>query len=164
MDMKQFRDYIVVPTLDKIGLLSPSAVKLLLITAAHESEGLTYIEQLGKANARGFFQMETDTLDDLIKNLGFNRPDLIDKLYGFKPPQNSMHDALYTCLAFQVVACRLQYWRFPEPLADYNDDEGMWRYYKKYWNTHLGDAARHEVFEDMMQYLPGDMDDWASSL
>jgi len=150
MNVKQYRDNILIPTLKDIGMFSPSAVELLLRTALHESGMLEYIEQVGGGPALGFFQMEPPTLDDLITNLQPKHIDKTELLYSYKPPKLGWDAALCRCLVFQVVACRLQYWRFPEPLPRPGDAEGMWRYYRKYWNSSKGKARKkpfHEAWE-----------------
>lgn len=171
MKSRQFRDYVVIPTLEQAdaylsqrhgeknykSLLSQSSVELLMRTAAHESN-FKYIEQVGPANARGLFQMETPTLTDLVSVLQPRRPELYQLMQMFCPPILKLEDALYGNLPFQVITCRLQYWRHPAPLPAVGDADGMWRYYKDYWNTHLGDAERHEFDRDWDRYKPSDMD------
>ena len=55
MDVRQFAHAIVRPTLYALDLHSPAAERLMLGTAAHESDGLRYIRQLGGGPALSFF-------------------------------------------------------------------------------------------------------------
>lgn len=148
MNPLQYRDNVLDPVLKTIGLYSASASKLMMLTAAHESH-FEYIRQI-KGPARGLFQMEFPTYTDLVEQLSARHPDKIAWLDRFKPPQINPLEALAICLPFQVVACRLQYWRFPEPLPD--DWEGMWDYYKAFWNTPEGKATREEFFNNAKRY------------
>lgn len=170
MRAHKFRDYVLIPTLKQADvylaqrhaakkykpLLTDAAVELLLRTAAHESH-LRYIEQVGPANARGLFQMEVPTLNDLLAAFQPHRPELFQLMHLFLPPVMKPADALYGVLPFQVITCRLQYWRRPESLPAAGDADGMWYYYKRFWNSHLGDAERHEFDRDWRRFGPKDM-------
>ena len=148
MNPQQFRIHIVEPTLKEIGLYSKSAEHLLMCTAAVES-GFEYIQQIGGV-ARGFFQMEPNTIRDLEANLSESKAKL---LYKWKPATLSCEGALRGCMEFMVVAARLQYWRFPEPLPQIGDEDGFWRYYKKYWNTQDGATTEDKFFAACQKYL-----------
>ena len=67
LDTKQLRTRIVRPTLQVIGLWSPSAENLVMGTAMQESR-CTYLKQLGKGPAIGIFQMEPMTFQDIYDN------------------------------------------------------------------------------------------------
>ena len=47
-------------------------------------------------------------------------------------------DQLRGNLFYAAAMCRIFYLRFQKPLPQPNDWEGMARYWKKYYNTHLG--------------------------
>jgi hypothetical protein len=59
------RDTYVVPALNKLGLYSLEAEKLLMGTAAIESNFQNFV-QFGGGPARGMFQMEPATFDDIL--------------------------------------------------------------------------------------------------
>ena len=153
MIASQFLEYVVEPTLKRTGLYSPEAVKLLMMTAAHESQ-FKFVEQVGGGEARGFFQMEEPTLDDLVDKLSVRHADKVQKLYDAKTASLSLWDSMYANFDLQVIAARLHYWRFPQPLPEIDDIEGMWRYYKQYYNTPLGKATKTRFLEDWARYKP----------
>ncbi len=137
MDVKQFREYILVPTLHEIGLYSKSAEQLVLGTAVYESAGLKYIHQIN-GPALGVCQMEPATHNCIWENYLKHKLDLQYKLadigggIGFLP-----EDLMYN-LRYAVAMCRIHYLRKKEPLPEAGDYIGQARYYKKYYNTVKG--------------------------
>lgn len=75
MDYNQFRELVVEPTLFYANEVIPyteEAVDLLMMTAAHESNGCSYIKQIN-GPALGVYQMEPSTEADIWDNyLEFN--------------------------------------------------------------------------------------------
>lgn len=136
--VEQFRKRVIRPVLARLNLWSPAAELLLLGTALHESNNLKYIAQVGGGPALGLYQMEPFTLDDLYRNAlsgpGVPARVLNDFMVnGFTRAENLSANPLYA-----TAACRLQYWRFPEPLPAPDDALGLARYWKRYWNTEQG--------------------------
>ncbi|WP_157098735.1 hypothetical protein [Novosphingobium rosa] len=60
-----FRTNVVDVALKTIGMYSAAASDLLLGTAVHESGGFRWNRQLGNGPARGYFQMEVATHNDI---------------------------------------------------------------------------------------------------
>ena len=60
----EFRESVIKPTLEKMGLWSESAESLILGTAIQESR-LKYRKQIGGGPALGLFQMEPFTHDSI---------------------------------------------------------------------------------------------------
>ncbi len=73
-----FQYSIIQPTLQQIGLWSVAAEELLLGTALIESN-LIHRRQIG-GPARGFFQMERATHDDIWENFLKHRPQLARRI------------------------------------------------------------------------------------
>ena len=67
LDIPQFRANIIRPVLLVIGGESRAAENLILGTALQESN-LRYLRQLGDGPARGVYQMEPATHDDIWDN------------------------------------------------------------------------------------------------
>lgn len=139
MDVGQFDEYILTPTLKSIGMYSSSARILMLGTALIESE-LVFIEQIGKGTAKGFYQIEELTYNDILRYL--NKPDntvlkdrcLFTAYYDNWPPFESvLHN-----IRWATIIARLKYWMQPEALPESDDAEGLANYYKRYFNTHKG--------------------------
>lgn len=150
IDVQQFRDRILLPVLKTMGdkYASPAAINLMLGTGAQES-GFKYVVQLGSGPGLGLFQMEvrrpTDTQDrtlaDLYNNYLRYHPNKLEMLEDHRPVGHSRREALTWNLAYMIVAARLQYWRISEPLPAADDEDGLARYWKTYWNTEAGDGT-----------------------
>lgn len=145
LDHNQLRELIIKPTLISLQLYSESAVELLVFTCAAESKGGTYIKQL-KGPALGIFQIEPATYNDLWQNYIKHRPDLtlimsLNFNANFMPDEERMiYDLRYSC-----AMARIFYRRVPEVLPAADDIDGMWAYYKRYYNTHLGKATKQHA-------------------
>ena len=140
---KQFRN-LIMETLDVIvpELNSPEAVELLMMTAAQESFLGRFIKQLDCGIAKGVFQMEMATYRDLFDNYIRYHPDLQNKLFNYFPVNEETAEIMMCGnLPYQIVVARLNYYRKPGALPEWHDALGLARYYKKYWNTHLGAAT-----------------------
>lgn len=139
LDPKQFREYVVRPTLQYLGLWSEAAENLVVGTAIQES-GLRYVDQTypGPGPAYGVYQMEKATYNSHLQWLRKERPDLagrIEALAGVWPPGVQQ---LTTNLAYGAAMCRVHYLRVKDPLPAANDIPGLAQYWKDYYNTHLG--------------------------
>lgn len=137
MNAYQLRTLIVRPALEAVGLHSPAAENLVMGTAAQESR-LNYVHQLGSGPAKGLWQVEPATYADYLRYLS-TRPTLrrlILKQVGYLtlPPV----ERVVSDLSLAAIMCRIHYRRVSAPLPDANDVDGMARYWKKYYNTHLG--------------------------
>jgi len=143
--IKHFRKLIRDALDPPFSLYSVAAEELLVITAAQESHGGTYLWQndaagFPKGPAIGVFQMEPATHDDLWANFLRYRTLWVDRLgvTGKPDAERMAWDWRYA-----IRIARLNYYRFPTALP--NDLEGQFRYYKKWWNTELGAATLDEV-------------------
>lgn len=145
-DLLQFRDFILRPALERLEPAIPwtlAAEQLVLGTCLHESDGLTYVDQLaaGPGPAFGLAQMERATHDDLWKTFIPYQTGLRGKLlsiagnYGTEfPPVEELHgNNFYAC-----AMCRVFYRRVPAALPAEGDALGMAYYWKRYYNTGRG--------------------------
>ena len=136
-----FRDEIIVPTLTTLNLYSEAAAELLLGTALQESR-LVYRRQLGDGPARGLFQMEMATHDDIWNNYLKYRSTLRNAVTQLKSdPDADPEGELETNDAYAAAMARVQYKRAPKALPEAGDVEGMAAYWKLYYNTPLGDGT-----------------------
>ena len=147
IDPKQLIQYVIKPALDVIRLDSLAAQQLLLGTCAVESACGKYIHQLGRGPACGIFQMEPATHTDIYQNfLKYRRRDeLAGRLQVLAGPSYRRDDGLYpnaqkmvTDLLYAAAMARIFYLRVPAPLPEAGDISGMAKYWKRYYNTHLG--------------------------
>lgn len=149
IDVKQFRDIIVVPALKEIGLHSDAAVELVLGTAIQESR-LQYLKQLGNGPALGVFQMEPATHNDIWQNYLKYKADLAVKV-GRLAHTIAPH-ALATDLLYAAAMCRVHYLRVPAALPPQGDYEAQAAYWKEFYNTHLGAGTEEEYLENWQSY------------
>lgn len=144
MDIRQFRDHVVRPALKQINAWTPAAEQLVMATAMAES-GVFFIQQVGRGPARGFFQMEPVTHDDIWERYLSRKPMLLADLKALIMRDMDLHDQLRGNLFYAAAMSRIFYLRFKEPLPEANDWPAMASYWKRYYNTHLG-AGSEEGF------------------
>lgn len=165
IDINQFREEVVRPTLHDLKMYSPVAENLIMGTAAQES-GFSYIKQLGGGPALGMFQVEPATAEDILFRYLKTRKDLrarFERAVQVVPPHNIDWDnttigmvsqRLVYDLRFGVALCRLRYWMMPEKMPARADDLlGLARYYKAHYNTPLGKATEHEFMSNYRRYV-----------
>lgn len=138
LDATQLRDHVIRPSLAAIGLWSREAEALVLGTGIVESQ-LKYVKQLGSGPALGIFQMEPFTHNDLWRNylwgtaLGMDVGNLTRSFGSYHPRAQELTGNLN----YAAAMCRVHYRRIREPLPSMNAMD-MARYWKRYYNTHLG--------------------------
>ncbi len=152
INKEQLRD-LITDTLFEINMLSESAVNLLMGTAAQESHLGTYIRQI-KGPALGIFQMEPATHNDIWHNYidykkGLER--IIMDCALMSHPIDAR--ALIYNLKYAIIMCRLHYRRAPEALPEYYDVAGLAKYWKKYYNTHLGAGTEEEFIKNYERFV-----------
>lgn len=140
-------DYIIVPTLKKMGSRydSANARMLLLATAAIESRCGYYIKQV-KGPAEGIWQMEPATTADIFKECDALRDreflNLIRSLKVRSATKYPMVDSpMYAC-----AMARLKYAMDPQPLPDHRYRHEVWEYYKRIYNTIHGASTISKFF------------------
>ena len=143
LNLLQFRDHIVRPTLDYLQLGGLAAERLLIGTALAES-GLHWIHQVN-GPAGGPYQSEPPTTIGNLTWLSMSKPDIsarIRSLFMRWPldVQTEIHGNLYLATAM----CRIHYLRVEERLPSADDLGGMAAYWKKYYNTSRGKGTVHE--------------------
>jgi hypothetical protein len=148
IDPGQFRDYVIDPTLEDLGMFSTAGVELVMGTAIQESH-LTYLKQLGDGPALGVCQMEPATYDDIWTNYLQFQSELRRRVLAIartdeKPGAELMiHD-----LKFAVAMCRIHYRRVRDPLPTAGDIEAQAAYWKRFYNTPLGKGTVEEYIHN----------------
>lgn len=140
IDRDQFRDLVIDPTLEAIGMYSVAASELMLGTALQESR-LTYLVQLdGDSDpyddALGLYQTERKTIVDIWEHWLRYRVDLSERVLtvcGFIAPPNPIE--VVTNLRYATIMARLHYRRVREPLPAAGDREGQARYWLAHYNA-----------------------------
>ena len=150
---KLFLCTVIRPVLSSLGSVDPrlnsvAAEQLLLGTALAES-GLAAVSQRGGGPARGFFQIEPATANDVFERwLQVQRKraleDIVHRLRVL-PGREKPIDELYGNPFFGCALARLKYWMSPDPLPSAGDWPDIAAYWKQHYNPPAG-AGTHEHF------------------
>jgi hypothetical protein len=133
-----FLNLVVRPSLQQIGLWNQAAEQLLLGTALVESD-LFHRRQIKGGPARGLFQMEIATHDDIWNNFLKYRDNLANAIISLQSsPTADRHTDLETNDKYACAMARINYFRAPAPLPMAGDINRMAAYWKQYYNTLLG--------------------------
>jgi len=146
LHIQQFRTRVVRPVLQAIGAYSPAAENLVLGTALQESN-LHYLVQLGDGPARGLYQMEPATHDDIWRNYLAYREEMRERVLSFLVGGRDRAEQLVWNLGYATAMCRVHYMRVPAPLPDAADIRGLAVYWKQHYNTPLGKGTPEEFAE-----------------
>ncbi len=152
LDVTQLRQFIIVPALNLLQMYSKPAEELLVFTCATESKGGTYIKQVG-GPALGVYQMEPKTYMDIWNNYITRRTNLMVMLaHNFKANRMDEADRMIWDLMYSTAMARIFYRRINEEIPNETDVNGLWEYYKKYYNTELGKATKDESIKAYMAF------------
>lgn len=153
INIKQFRQFILTPAMDAIQLYSANAEELLCFTCAVESNGGEFIVQ-ENGPALGIFQMEPNTFTDLFQNFIYKRAALLNLLaLNLACPQLPRADRMIYDLKFAAAMARLFYERCPGSLPEATDVDGMWDYYKQFYNTPKGAAKKAQSIKAYQAFI-----------
>ena len=155
---QHLKENIIIPVLDMMGsfnpkLADPKAVELLLGTAAQESDLGYFLVQEGASNgAKGIFQMEDPTHDDIV-NRYLERPEnaVLKQLLQSLAPPNPSATHLIGNHYYATFLARLKYWMEPAPIPE--TLEGQAEYYKTVYNTSGGAATVEEYLQSFERFL-----------
>ena len=145
MTSMEFRESVIKPTLEKMGLWSESAESLILGTAIQESR-LKYRKQIGGGPALGLFQMEPFTHDSIRKDYLDYRSELKEKVDQFT--DNPVAEELENNDEYACAMCRIHYLRVKESLPAAHDILGAANYWKSHYNTPKGAGTVSEFVEN----------------
>ena len=144
MEPTQLR-MLITEVLAEIGLYSADACELLMMTAAQESHLGHYLMQVGNGPARGIFQMEPDTADDIWNNFLTWKVDLTNRVVKLMGESDFNDLQLTGNLLYQIAMARIHYYRVAEALPTRHNLMDMAKYWKKYYNTRLGKGKPEEA-------------------
>ncbi|MGE0675126.1 MAG: hypothetical protein AB7O64_18950 [Methylibium sp.] len=139
---RNFAELLIRPTLQKLGFWSAAAEELLLGTALAESQ-LKWRRQHGNGPARGLFQMEPATHDDIWNNyLKYgSRQQIAAAVRMFCAGAAPAAPLLENNDAYACAMARVHYLRQPGALPAAGDRQGQAGYWKKYYNTAAGGGS-----------------------
>lgn len=138
----------------KKGFNTESAIELLCLTAAVESNCGRYLKQLS-GPAKGIFQIEPNTWYDLYNRYVLRNKELHYAVDDFDTYTTSDITMLGN-LPLQIIMARLIYYQHPEPLPEANDIEGLAKYWKKYYNTYKGKGTIEKAIIKYLTYFKED--------
>ena len=144
--MKKSIKKIIKLSLQHLDLDSEDARSLIYRTGKAESNYKTLL-QYGGGPALGFFQMEPNTALDIWDNYVMYRPKNRDKLYALGFDEGALEFCLLSNLGLQAAFCRLHYRRVPSALPKLDNLTAQAKYWKKYYNTHLGKGTIKHFME-----------------
>lgn len=139
---KQIRQLIIKPVLETLGLYSKEAEDLLYGTACKESNCGEYISQYPAGPAKGIFQMEPATANDIYNNYLKYKPDLKARVDALRCDGLTLEENLMGNLYYAAAMCRVHYLRQPGAIP--KDLQGQAEYWKKYYNTSGGKGMAAE--------------------
>lgn len=113
---------------------SVDAINLLFETACVESD-LKHRRQFNNGPARGLWQMEKATYDDIHTNFLNYRPKLkkvLDNMFG----EDRSFSDIENNDEYAIIMARLKYWRAPGTIPSTREARAV--YWKKYYNSNKG--------------------------
>lgn len=145
LNVSQLRELVIKPALHDLIMASPAAEELMIFTCANESFGGTYLKQKN-GPALGIYQMEPETYNDIWQNYIKKKGSLLlIMISSFESTFIPDERRLIYDLRFATAMCRLHYARMPQNLPEANDINGLWEYYKHYYNSDLGAASKDDA-------------------
>lgn len=142
-------------TLQPINLYTRDVEELLMATCAQESLLGYYRTQAPTGPARGIFQVEGPTFNDVFTNYLAYHPPLLATVSAAFTNQPPNVDELVTNDPAAIIMCRVQYLRAPEPIPAATDIQGIWTLYKKRYNTPQGAAIQSEFMRHYNMLVAG---------
>jgi len=156
INVNQYKNYILRPVLEYFDWYSEESEKLLLGTAATESQFGYYIHQV-KGPALGLFQMEPKTHEDIWKNYLSYRPKLVSDILECCDFQGGVDaEEMMSNLKYATIMARLHYLRVREKIPVSGDILQLGMYYKKYYNTKNGKGSPVKFQMDYIKFIMGD--------
>lgn len=157
IDVTDLKEQVIDPVLahlDRVvpGMQSPSAEMLLLGTAAQESQMGRYLRQHPTGPARGIYQIEPATLQDLLNSLTQHHHDnVLSSMLEWSSPALPIVDQLAGNLYFSTAVARVNYWRKPFSMPPATP-EAMAAIWKQWWNTENGGGTTVEWLANYRRY------------
>ena len=146
------------PAIDELGKIDKTFSKyrtefqeVLVGTAAQESS-LKYRDQFSNGPAKGLFQMEPNTHDDIWANVLAYKPKIAKLVMSFTN-DNDLHSELRNNDKYAAAMAGLQYWRYRSQLS-FIESPGAHSYaqdWKVYYNTTKGHGTTVQFIENYLK-------------
>lgn len=157
IDANHLLKEVIRPVLQDLKLGGVPAEAMVLGTACQESHCGLWLVQLENGPARGIYQMEPATHDDIWDHyLAYNQ-DLAKRVNRWRVQYgNGMGaDEMVGNLFYATAMCRIHYLRVEEPIPD--TLPGQAAYWKRFYNTPLGAGTENEYIHSWQQFAPSAM-------
>jgi len=125
---------IIHKVLTDLNMHSEEACDLVYRTGMAES-GYRALAQMG-GPAISYWQVEPDTINDVIENYLYYRQPLMDKLVKMGLDESDPNWSVMTNIAVAIAMCRLKYRRDSEPIPKNLKQQAQ--YWKRVYNSELG--------------------------
>ena len=164
MNAKQFDAMILRPVLAALHPLIPnteSARRLMLGTAAHESGGFKWIDQITgnpldpDGPAFSYYQIERRTHDDVWDSFLAFRAELAARIQRFSISGIETVKQMQGNAYYATAIARVIYYRAKPPLPAADDVVLLAEYHKKHYNTALGKATPADFVNAVSRHLGG---------
>ena len=154
INIEQFKQSVIQPTLIQLGMHSQSAMQLLLGTMATESHFGEYLRQVGGGPALGVYQMEPATHDDIVHNYIRHRQSIRQLLVSLGYMDLDSAKLVYD-LRYATIFARLHYYRVREALPAADNLPALAAYWKEYYNTRHGKGTEEKFLVDYNRFVRG---------
>ncbi len=138
-------------------MYSEDAEELIVATLSQESLGGCYVRQV-KGPALGVYQMEPATYDSLWAHYISQDDQLARRiLNSCQYLQRPTSEHLVWNLKLATMMTRIFYRQIHEALPAKGDIEGIWNYYKRFYNTVKGAATRDQFMANYAKFTGIDL-------
>ncbi len=138
-------------------MYSESAEEIIIATLAQETLGGCFVRQV-KGPALGIYQMEPVTYDSLWAHYISQDENLARRiLNGCQYLQRPPAEHLVHNLKLATMMTRIYYRQVRDPLPAKDDIEGIWNYYKIFYNTTLGSATKDQFMKNYVKFVGIDL-------
>ncbi len=138
-------------------MYSEDAEELIIATLGQETLGGRYVRQI-KGPALGIYQMEPMTYDSLWAHYISQDEALARRiLNGCQYLQRPPSEHLVHNLKLATMMTRIFYRQIRDPLPKKEDIDGIWDYYKSWYNTKLGRATKDEFIKNYVKFVGIDL-------
>lgn len=128
-------------------------VDILMLTAAVESDGCSYFQQIN-GPAISFFQLEPATIDDILRyvkqsskrniELAQINNNIFEEIFYYSA-RDYQNGALLLHIELSILLARIKYWMDPKPLGNTIEEHAAT--WKRVYNTELGKGKPEEAIK-----------------
>lgn len=144
--------------IDRVCGLFPhtsNRIKLLQVTCMQETKLGTYKDPTPNGAGTGVMQCDRIAFENIKKRFTTepNKKaylDIIEEEFGIDLKHLEYNELKYGFIPSIIISV-FHYLLIPKPLPNKDDLDGLWEYYKKYYNTTKGKATKEEFMKNIQQ-------------